>query len=105
MPQIYSLVTKRKLDFIFNFSPIKVVSADKEGVVRDGPDEGIDVDYQLHASTLTVTFEGFESERDGIVKHEVAVGTSPLYDDIMTYTSASIISQDVDGIGMLIQLT
>ena len=85
--------------FVLHFSPIKVVSADKEGVVRDGPEEGVDVDYQLHANTLTVTFDGFESERDGIAQHEVAVGTRPLYDDVMSFSSSDIITQDMDGVG------
>ena len=76
-----------------------MVSADKEGVVWDGPDEQVDIDYQLQANTVTVTFDGFESERDGIDRLEVAVGTSPQYDDVLTYTSDDIIAADVDGIG------
>ena len=37
---------------------------------------------------------------DGIVEHEVAVGTKPKTDDLMTFTGADIIARDVNGIGM-----
>ena len=81
-----------------NFSSIKVVPGDKEGVVTDGAVE-VDVDYQLQTNTLTVTFTGFESTSHGIMQHEIAVGTRPEYDDVLTYTSDGIISDDVEGIG------
>ena len=80
------------------------MSADKEGVVMDGSEEGIDIDYQLIANVLTVTFGGFESERDGIDELQVAVGSKPMYDDILVYTENNIISEDVDGIGMKIMI-
>ena len=85
-----------------HLSPIKVVAADKAGIVRDGSEDGVDVDYQLQTNMLSVTYDGFESERDGIIKHEVAVGTRPMYDDVMTFTTADIITWDVNGTGNVI---
>ena len=76
-----------------------MVAADKAGLVTDGPELGVDVDYQLPTRTLTINFDGYESAKDGIAKHEVAVGNKPEYDDVMEFTVADIISQDVNGIG------
>ena len=76
-----------------------MLPGDKTGTVTDGPTPDADIDYQLQSHSLTVQFFGFESARDLIARHEVGVGTRPKYDDVLTYSSEGIISEDVDGIG------
>lgn len=75
-------------------SAIKVVDGDKTGVVSDGPDPSVDVDYQLDTSTLTLTFEGFESEAHGISHLEYCVGSRPGVDDVVPYSSVGLIVED-----------
>ena len=83
------------------FSPIKVVPGDKAGVVRDGPDTLVDIDYQLDLSTVTVTFSGYESERDGVTRYEWAVGSAPRLDDVMPYSYVNLVTDDGGASGML----
>ena len=45
-------------------SVIKMVSGDVAGVVSNGSDTQLDIDYQLDKSEVTLTFSGYESERE-----------------------------------------
>ena len=78
---------------------IKVVEADKTGIVTDGPDAGRDIDYQLEQSMVTYHFDGFESTLHGLVSHEVAIGRRPKFDDILPYSTANVLVEDIHGIG------
>ena len=71
------------------------------GVVRDGPDTGVDIDYQLDVSTVTVTFSGYESQRDGVSRYEWAVGSAPRLDDVMPYSDVNLVTHDGGSQGML----
>ena len=71
-----------------------MVAADVAGIVTDGPDMKVDIDYQLHVSHVTVTFSGYESERDGLVKYEWAVGSAPRFDDVMPYSYIDLLTED-----------
>ena len=83
------------------FSPIKVVSGDVAGVVKDGPDTLVDIDYQLDLSTVTVTFSGYVSERDGVTRYEWAVGSAPRLDDVMPYSYVNLVTDDGGASGVL----
>ena len=85
----------------YTFSPIKVVSGDVAGVVKDGPDTLVDIDYQLDLSTVTVTFSGYESERDGVTRYEWAVGSAPRLDDVMPYSYVNLVTDDGGASGVL----
>ncbi|XP_070573761.1 uncharacterized protein [Ptychodera flava] len=92
---------------------IKVVSADKVGMVTDGPNDDVidetkvmhvDVDYQRETGTVTAQFSGFESEQHGIVHYEWAIGTSPRSDEVQPFISDGIIKNEEiqikgDGLG------
>ena len=71
------------------------------GVVRDGPDTGVDIDYQVDVSTVTVTFSGYESQRDGVSRYEWAVGSAPRLDDVMPYSDINLVTDDGWPMGML----
>lgn len=49
-----------------------------------------DLDYQSDTITVTVSFEGFESARDGISRYEWSVGTEPDEDDVLPYSSEGL---------------
>ncbi|XP_070573717.1 uncharacterized protein [Ptychodera flava] len=84
-------------------SGIKVVSADKVGMVTDGPNDDVideterihvDVDYQREAGTATAQFSGFESEQHGIVHYEWAIGKRPRSDDVQPFISDGIVTNE-----------
>ena len=75
------------------------------GVVRDGPDTGVDIDYQLDLSTVTVTFGGYESQRDGVSRYEWALGSAPRLDDVMPYSDIDLVTNDGGPMGMLGKIT
>ena len=83
------------------FSPIRMVSGDVTGVVYDGPDAQVDVDVDIDVSDVTVTFSGFESQRDGVSHYSWAVGSAPRLDDIMPYSRADLLINDGDMEGTL----
>ena len=83
------------------FSPIKVVAGDVAGVVTDGPDMQADIDHQLDVSEVTMTFSGFESQRDGLARYEWAIGSSPRFDDVMPYSYIDLMTVDTPTPGML----
>ena len=77
------------------------------GIVVDGPnslEETViarqvvnvtsDLDYQLGSSTVSVQFSGFESALHGVMRFEVAVGTEPGGEDVLPFTSASIVHME-----------
>ena len=82
-------------------SPIKVVAGDVAGVVTDGPDMQMDIDNQLDVSEVTMTFSGFESQRDGLARYEWAIGLSPRFDDVMPYSYIDLMTVDTPTPGML----
>ena len=86
-------------------SPIKMVSGDVAGVVSDGPDTQLDIDYQMDKSEVTVTFTGYESERDGVAHYQWAIGTAPRLDDVMPYSYVNLIEEDGGADGMLGKMT
>ncbi|XP_070572594.1 uncharacterized protein [Ptychodera flava] len=83
-------------------SPIKVLQGDIAGIVDDGPDTDIidsntisvDVEYQKEDGVVTAQFHGFESQINGIVHYEWAVGTEPRKDDVQPFSSAGIVVSD-----------
>ncbi|KAK2165039.1 hypothetical protein NP493_1368g00012 [Ridgeia piscesae] len=105
IPLYYITVKSRngagKESSVLSSSPIKVVSGDVAGVVRDGPDIGVDIDYQLDVSTVTVTFGGYESQRDGVSRYEWAIGSAPRLDDVMPYSDIDLVTDDGGPMGML----
>lgn len=50
-----------------------------------------DTDYQLDTSTVTMQFTGFESTMHGVMQFEMAVGTQPNGEDVLSFTEANII--------------
>ena len=83
------------------FSAIRIVSGDITGVVYDGPDSQVDIDYDMDVSDVTVTFNGFESQRDGISHYYWAVGSAPRLDDVMPYSRADLLVNDEEMKGSL----
>ncbi|XP_070573688.1 uncharacterized protein [Ptychodera flava] len=83
-------------------SPIKVLQGDMAGIVDDGPDTdvigsdtiSVDVEYQKEDGVVTAQFHGFESQINGIVHYEWAVGTEPRKDDVQPFSSAGIVVSD-----------
>ena len=77
------------------------MAGDVAGVVTDGPDMHVDIDHQLDVSEVTVTFSGFESQRDGMARYEWAIGSSPRFDDVMSYSYVDLMTADTPTPGML----
>ena len=57
-----------------------------------------DTDYQLHTSTVTLQFTGFESHLHGVVDYEWAVGTTPGGEDTLSYTPHGLIHAEEDNV-------
>ena len=57
-----------------------------------------DTDYQLHTSTVTLQFTGFESHLHGVVDYEWAVGTTPGGEDTLSYTPHGLIHSEEDNV-------
>ncbi|XP_072034301.1 uncharacterized protein [Amphiura filiformis] len=75
-------------------SPIKVVAADNTGYVMDGPQQSLtdgDVDAQIEANAVTITFFGFASTLNGLRSYQWAIGTTPGGEDIQPYTTDGIV--------------
>ena len=67
----------------------------KETVIaRQAVNVTSDLDYQLGSSTVSVQFSGFESALHGVMRFEVAVGTEPGGEDVLPFTSASIVHME-----------
>ena len=82
-----------------------MVPGDVAGVVSDGPDTQLDIDYKMDKSEVTVTFSGYESERDGVAHYQWAVGSAPRLDDVMPYSYVNLIEEDGGTDGMLGKMT
>ncbi|XP_077992165.1 uncharacterized protein LOC144446291 [Glandiceps talaboti] len=55
------------------------------GDVFDGPDLGVDIDYQSMQNTICVNWQNFYDEQSGISKYRWGVGTSPGSDDVIGF--------------------
>ena len=91
--------------FMLNYSPIKMVETDSSGMVSDGPSTDLDCNYQLDLSLVTATFRGFESQLHGVSHYYWAVGSAPALDDVMSYTSADLVTKDDGTKGRLNKMT
>ena len=63
----------------------------------DGNDDNnyvLEHDYQLHSSTVTLQFNGFESHLHGVVDYEWAVGSTPGGEDTLSYTPHGLIHSE-----------
>lgn len=59
-----------------------------------------DLDYQLDSTTVTVQFTGFTSTMHGVMQFEIAVGTQPNGEDVLSFTEANIIHlEEPDTVG------
>ncbi|XP_033105583.1 uncharacterized protein LOC117107873 isoform X2 [Anneissia japonica] len=81
-------------------SPIRVVEADKIGMVWDGTETEIidgrlivahDIDAQMQETELFAIFHGFESQLDGLAAYEWAIGTEPRFDDVQPFSQAGLV--------------
>ncbi|XP_052081925.1 uncharacterized protein LOC127719726 isoform X2 [Mytilus californianus] len=87
-------------------TPIVVVEEDRAGLVVDGADGtdentpalGVDVDYTVDTTTVTVTFDGFESHLHGVMMYEWAVGTSPGGEEVQPFMSEGIIHSEEENV-------
>ncbi|KAK3101942.1 hypothetical protein FSP39_007535 [Pinctada imbricata] len=84
-------------------TPIVVVQRDKPGITHDGADKtegelipnlGVDIDYQPGLSTVTVQFNGFASFLHGVMRFEMAVGTTPGGEDLLGFTERGIMLKE-----------
>ena len=100
----WSVMTGHLVDIVY-YSPIKMVSGDVPGVVTDGPDTQLDIDYEMDVSEVTVTFGGYESERNGVTHYQWAVGSAPRLDDVMPFSYINLVEEDGGTQGMLGKMT
>ena len=91
--------------FIVCCSAIKMVSGNVSGVVSDGPDTQLDIGYQMDNSEVTVTFSGYESERDSVAYYQQAVGLAQRLDVVMPCSYVNLIKEDGGTDGMLVKMT
>ena len=81
------------------------MSGDVPGMVNDGPDTQLDIDNEMDVSEVTVTFSGYESERDGVTHYQWAVGSAPRLDDVMPFSYINLVEEDGGTQGMLGKMT
>ncbi|XP_076085326.1 uncharacterized protein LOC143056125 [Mytilus galloprovincialis] len=94
------------LSSVITSTPIVVVEEDKKGLVVDGADRtdentselGVDVDYTVDTTTVTIQFNGFESHLHGVMMYEWAVGTSPGGEDVQPFMSEGIIHLEEENV-------
>ncbi|XP_033121447.1 uncharacterized protein LOC117120538 [Anneissia japonica] len=84
-------------------SPIRVVEADKIGMVWDGSGTEIidgelivahDIDTQMQQTELFAIFHGFESQLDGLASYEWAIGTEPRFDNVQPFSQGGLVLYD-----------
>ncbi|XP_071177975.1 uncharacterized protein [Mytilus edulis] len=83
-------------------TPIVVVDEDKAGLIVDGADGtdetstevGVDVDYTIDTTTVTVQFDQFESHLHGVMMYEWSVGTTPGGEEVRPFMSEGIIHSE-----------
>ena len=51
---------------------------------------GVDVDYTVDTTTVTIQFDGFESHLHGVMMYEWAVGTTPGGEEVQPFMSEGI---------------
>ncbi|XP_064646203.1 uncharacterized protein LOC135499389 [Lineus longissimus] len=93
-----------------------VVDEDKVGLAIDGPEGtenpyssmGIDMSYTKETSTVTIQFEGFESQLHGLKRFEWAIGRTPHHEDVQPFIEAGIVLRNdpttqanIDGDGLV----
>ncbi len=88
---IHSLIS------LFCYTGLVVDGADGTDI-PDNPDLGIDVDYTSDTTTVTVQFDGFESQLHGVMRYEWAVGTTPGGEDVQPFMSEGIIHSEEDSV-------
>ncbi|XP_076085507.1 uncharacterized protein LOC143056307 [Mytilus galloprovincialis] len=87
-------------------TPIVVVEEDRAGLIVDGADGtdttstelGVDVDYTVDTTTVTIQFDEFESHLHGVMMYEWAVGTSPGGEDVQPFMSEGIIHSEEENV-------
>ena len=72
---------------------------DRVGIVWDGTGISFsdDIDFQTDDESISMVFTGFESSRFGLASHAWAIGTAPLYDDVMSFTNNGMSITDEQG--------
>ena len=79
---------------------IKVLKANVAGVVTVGHSGvGISGEYQAERDTVTLTFEGFDSELCGIQYYEWSIGTTFADDQVQVFSTAGVVD-GVEGAGV-----
>ena len=70
---------------------VKVLNANKAGVVYEGRDLWEDSDAEFDTTSVAISFGGFESELCGIVGYKWGIGNIPGNNDLLAYTDAGIV--------------
>ena len=72
---------------------ISVVAGDTVGIIRDGEDPDIDIDYTDETTAITAHFDGFNSQScGGIVRYEWAVGIDSIgKEEVFSFTTNGLI--------------
>ncbi|KAL3857351.1 hypothetical protein ACJMK2_012027 [Sinanodonta woodiana] len=71
--------------------PIKILKANVAGTVYDGTTELEDIDFSSDVTTVTMSFNGFESEACNIIGYEWAIGFVPYGSDVLPFTDYGIV--------------
>ena len=72
-------------------NPIYVYAENVPGRVFVGHEAFVENPFHTDLQSVTVSFEGFESEMCGINRYEFALGTEPSFSDIIPYNSFGIV--------------
>ena len=74
--------------------------ADNTENMADGSpvDLGVDIEYTLDDSTVTVQFSGFESSTHGVMKFEQAIGTQPGGEEVLGFTEFGVVHTEETGV-------
>ncbi|VDH98959.1 Hypothetical predicted protein [Mytilus galloprovincialis] len=87
-------------------TPIVVVEEDRAGLIVDGADGtdgtstelGVDVDYTVDTTTVSIQFDGFESHLHGVMMYEWAVGTTPGGEEVQPFIIEGIIHSEEENV-------
>ncbi|KAK3589126.1 hypothetical protein CHS0354_017092 [Potamilus streckersoni] len=86
------VINKAGLKSSVNYSkPIKILKANVAGTVYDGTLELEDIDFSSDATTVAMSFNGFESEACNIIGYEWAIGFLPYGSDVLPFTDYGIV--------------
>ncbi|XP_076086791.1 uncharacterized protein LOC143057371 [Mytilus galloprovincialis] len=81
-------------------TPVQIIGGSKKGVIIDGADGtengimGNDIDVTLDVTTVTIQFDGFTSDDQGIMGYEWAVGTSQGGEELQGFTKQGIVMKE-----------